>query len=531
MPLSQGEIGGVSSFGRALAWVYAPAQDRRPWLRIALFAAWLALVLFLTAHHVMWRDEVRAFSLALRGDTILQMPAAARGMGHPLLWHILLRAAHDLIATPLVLPIVSIVVAAAAMAVLLRWSPLSLPLVALTMFGGFGSYMFVVFARNYGLSMLLLFALAALYPRYRRHSPVLGVLLALLCNSNVHSVVLAGGFYLFWCLDLVAEEGWGVSRAKRVLLGNGAILAVGVAACFWSVWPSVEDTPGIAPRPLADTLTLLIPGMEFHRIFGNFNAGPLVKAAAALLVSGSLLSFARRPAALAAAVATLAVLQALFVFLYPGQYRHVVLIVVFFLTLHWLVAGGFGGRWDGRRARVVERVGQIAFLALMAAQLPATARAVVFAVQGRPEGEARALATLLKRPDLAGATLISEPEGWLETMPYYVANPIWSLRQGRPATVMPMERATIRLMTPHRLLASAQEIAVRTRRPVVILLADYWTHPAPRTVTIDRQGYDPLVLDPAGQAAFLRATRPLASLHEAVGDERYDVRVLEPPAG
>ena len=372
-----------------------PAEDsagrppgRRLPLRLLVVVAWLALVAFLVLHHVMWRDEVRALSLATQGASILDMPAAARGYGHPLLWHVLLRFGTDLLGTNLVLPGLALAIGIVAAAILVFVARLSLPVMMLTLFGGFATFDYVVTARNYGIAMLLFLLVAWAYPqvraRGRYHSLIQGGLLFLLCNANVHSVVLAGAFGIFWLGDLIAREGWGWSRAKRQWFAAMIVAGAGALLAFVSVYPSVEDAPAAVHRSLGETLLHLIPGVEFQRIFGNFNASLPVTILAAVLVTGSVAAFARRPAALVAAILALGGLQLLFVFVYPGHYRHDALLIVFFVVLHWLTAKGFGGWHDTAVTRRAERIGRIAFLALLAAQLPATARAVVQAAKSQP---------------------------------------------------------------------------------------------------------------------------------------------------
>jgi hypothetical protein len=501
-------------------------------IRLAVFVIWFALVAFLVSNHVMWRDEVRALSLALQGRSILQMPAAARGYGHPLLWHMLLRFGHAVFDTRLVLPGAALVVGIAAAAVLIFVARLSLPVMALALFGGFAAYDYVVMARNYGLAMLLMVLIAWTYSRQRgleNRSPpaaMLGCLLFLLCNTTVHSVVLAGAFGLFWVGDLIAQEGWRWSRRKRSWLIGMVLLGAGALVSFLSVYPSVEDAPAVARRMLGQTLLHLVPGIEFQRIFGNFNANLAVTIGAAVLVAGSVVAFARRPAALVAAAAALCGLQLLFVFVYPGHYRHDALLIVFFIVLHWLVAKGFGGWYDTAFARQAERVGRIAFLALLVAQLPATARAVVQATRSQPQGEAKALVDLLASRGLGRSVVIADPDYLIESLRYYGANPTWSVRAGRFSPLVPMKLAETAPMSPGRLLAVARTLAAATHRPVVIVLTASLDDTAQRRV-IDRGTFGPLVLDPADIAKFRLATTKLATLRAASGDEVYDVYRLD----
>jgi len=44
--------------------------------------------------------QVRALSLAVHGDTVFAMLKGLHGEAHPVVWHLLLRAAHALVARP-----------------------------------------------------------------------------------------------------------------------------------------------------------------------------------------------------------------------------------------------------------------------------------------------------------------------------------------------------------------------------------------------------------------------------------------------
>ena len=78
-------------------------SDRRD--RLLLVIAWMALVAWFFWGHVVWRDEVRAFSLALSGSNVCEMLGNVHGEGHPALWYLILRGAHDLFPYREVLPV------------------------------------------------------------------------------------------------------------------------------------------------------------------------------------------------------------------------------------------------------------------------------------------------------------------------------------------------------------------------------------------------------------------------------------------
>ena len=110
-------------------------------------------------------------ALALQGENVFAMLKGIRGEGNPAVWYLLLRGAHALVARPEVLQIVALIVASAAILLLVLRSPFSLPLIALILVGPFAIFEYSVMARNYGISMLLLFLLATLRAASRSRVP------------------------------------------------------------------------------------------------------------------------------------------------------------------------------------------------------------------------------------------------------------------------------------------------------------------------------------------------------------------------
>ena len=198
-----------------------PMERRLSWpAALALFAIWLAIALWLLSNHAVWRDEMRALSLAVRGDTVFAMLRGLHGEGHPAVWYLLLRAAHDVVGQPVALQIAAVVISAGAILLLVLRAPLHWALVAAFVLGNVALFEYTVVARNYGISMLLMFAFAAAYPKFRDAGPAGGLLLLVLANTNVHSVVLSGALLLFWCGDLVSVHGWRWTPPLRNFLGQ-----------------------------------------------------------------------------------------------------------------------------------------------------------------------------------------------------------------------------------------------------------------------------------------------------------------------
>ncbi|HEX7507381.1 MAG TPA: hypothetical protein VF550_11460 [Polyangia bacterium] len=196
-------------------------------------------------------------------------------------------------------------------------------------------------ARNYGISILLLFIFAWLYRAPRRHPVWMGVVLLCLANANIHSLILAGVLMTFWLWDeLVCRRTPLASRAALGLYLATALLAAGIVAAVLTLWPSNQivssDTTRYTVGNLVGALgsTLYDPAKQFGGIAPRLPG--LIAVLINLILVGSTLGLVRRPALIAAAWAAMLALSVLFTLVYPGSYRHQGLFIVFLITLTWM---------------------------------------------------------------------------------------------------------------------------------------------------------------------------------------------------
>jgi hypothetical protein len=131
---------------------------------IATLIVYTGFVSALASRHELWRDEVRALSIATGSPSVASLLGELHTEGHPAAWFLLLRAAATAAGTTHVLHGVSIAVACVAVLLLVKYAPFGWPAKLVFAFGGVAAYEYSVMARNYGLSMLALFAWAILYP-------------------------------------------------------------------------------------------------------------------------------------------------------------------------------------------------------------------------------------------------------------------------------------------------------------------------------------------------------------------------------
>jgi hypothetical protein len=496
---------------------------------------WFAIALFMTSRHVMWRDEVRALSLAIDGRDTGEMLIGLRGEGHPALWYLILRGAYSLYPHPQALAAVALLIGTTWMAILALRAPFRPLAIALVMFSGFGLYEYTIMARNYGIAALLLCVLAASYRRARGGTAILPLLLFLLCSSNVHGILLAGGMFLFCYADKAGEGGWIAALRDHGLIVSGMAILLGVGACYWEVSFPLQDAvqtlpvPGFAERLERFAGWLLLPGLPFNALEPRIPSAIL-----SILLWLSLAGLAFRPGLLAAGLSVQVGMTALFVFVYPGGYRHAALYCALLITLYWLGAQGFGGHWPVSSSKFAEmfarwqKIGCAAMLALLTIQAPRSAEAMFDLVRGRVESSAAAMGQLLSRPDLRNAIVLGDPDFHLETLVYYAANPTYFVREARYGRVVHFTRKARLNISLEDVLNAARSQARRHSRPVVILLEN-----PVETVTapvVWKKGYVwTLSVTPQQKRAFLSATVRLQSFAGASTDENYTAYLLRTP--
>ena len=520
------------------------AQGNR---RTALWivSGWALLVGLLLLQHVFWRDEVRALSLALQGDTVVDMLRAIHGEGHPAVWYLLLRGVHTLLPTPAVLPLVSVAIALAA-ALLLAWrSPFSWFVVAALLFGRLGLYEYSVMARNYGISMLLMFLFATLYTQHRDRSIALGLVLLVLANCNVHSAILAGAFALFWLLDILLDRSANRSVALRNFTLNAVLGLVGALLCALTIYPPFNDAaqsfipPGDYVRRVATAI--LLPASSFWELAGN-GLPPATRmqslwpshytlvsqALMSLLLVGSTFGLARRPAAMLAAWIALLCLSVFFAVVYPGFYRHQGLWLVFLVCLYWIV----GGEEPADATFVMQKlrgVGMACFAVLLVLQIAVGLHKVLPIARGeQPESRSREVSLLLEQmPELRQATILADPDYLVEPLAYYLPNRTYLLRESKFGAVVHFTRNARLGLQLQDILDDARRVRALTGQPVVILLHEQLDPSGP--VRAINEGYNwKLWTSPEQVRSFLSSTHRIARLDPVCcNDESYDVYVLE----
>lgn len=210
-----------------MSWDPRRLIEREPLPRAVALAAlvlFVAVTLFVALHHEPWRDEADSW-LRVRDGDFHTLVVRGRYTGFPLLWYALLAPLPRLGLPFLSQALLNLLIAAAAVALLLRL-PLGWITRILAAFSYFFAYEYSVIARPYALAILLAFAAAAMHRQRDARPYAYAAVLALLFNVNAEGFAIAGALAVLFILE-------------RRPLGASAIM---IAAAVLS-WLQVRTPP------------------------------------------------------------------------------------------------------------------------------------------------------------------------------------------------------------------------------------------------------------------------------------------------
>ena len=312
------------------------------WVYALVLGLYALLVVFSTAHHEPWRDEGQAW-LIVRD---LSLPAVFGQMGSegtPAFWHLVLFPLAKLGVPYTSEFVVHVLFAIAAVAILLWHAPFPLWFKVLFVFSYYMSFEYAVIARNYNLTVLILFALAAIHQERIARALVYGLLVALLANTNTHSFAMAAGLGLLFVVDA-----WRRRQLRGGVLVAAVTMALGGCLALLNVHSSSHNQ--MFGDRLAMNLKAPLVAVKNAFLPGFPNQAAIIGAAAMALVAVVL--WRRSRAALWLLVCGSSGLFAILVLKHFGGLRHHGLLLVFVIYALWIA-------WDQRRdgsARLTERM-------------------------------------------------------------------------------------------------------------------------------------------------------------------------------
>ena len=334
----------ASTARRISVWL---AERRWPLLGAVLVGAALLVV---AARHEMWRDELQAWLIARDAPLPWNVAYNARYEGHPCLWYLVLWLPAHLSPDPRAMQLVHILIASLGAFLVFRFSPFPLTVKLALVASYFLFYEWGVLARNYALSALLVFALCTAFRRRWERFLTIAILLALLAQTNLHSLILCGttSFALTVELLLRRRHGLPIGPRRNLWLGYAAIgisMLISAAQIYppsdtavlfpWTLGLDAAKAKWAATTILRAYAPIPVDGIGFWNTnvlalnLDHWAAGPLILAAASLL-------FIKQPKLLLFFFGSSLALVAYFYAHHPGASRHHGFLFLVFVAAAWI---------------------------------------------------------------------------------------------------------------------------------------------------------------------------------------------------
>jgi hypothetical protein len=506
-------------------------------------AAYVALTVTLAINHVMWRDEVRALSVAIHSASWADLWRNLHSEGHPIVWYAVLRVGYSLTHSVVVMPVLALLFSAAAAYLILRFAPFPVWARLSIVFGAFLGFEFSVVARNYGIAILLMIVACIWFPRRRERSLPLGITLAIMANTSVHAALGALVIALVWAMDLTNRE-----LRKEI----GPMWAIGLLIVVIGVAVAIVSAKPLPEMAFAPDLTSFDYGKLVRRVLkdpGSSLAGSSNADVAAagdlpwsrlgidpslmsrIFVNVAMVSLAwslrKNRACLIAMLAAIIGYSILFRGAYTPALRHEGVLFFVLVSLCWIAATEPGDTSTpaGRKSLAL---GMLPLLAFQTLTLPVVARRYIV----HPLSSSKLFANLINSsPKYREAILMSEPDYNLETMPYYVTNPVFMPRQREFHYRVYFDRTRRQQrFTLGELVGIADSLSCVTGRPALVAIS------YPKVFT-DSSGDAHLayrgaefIWNPADKAKLFARGREVASFQNSA-DENYRIFDIEPRAG
>jgi len=317
-------------------------------LDACVLMAYLAINAVMLLRHEPWSDEAAPWLIARDTDLPTFFHILINNYDrHPCLWYILLRPFASLGLPYLSQFILHLALAFTAVIIFVAKAPFSRLTKYLWVFSYFMMYEYALVARPYGLTVALIFGLAALYPRRFQHPWFYAILVFLAFNASYLAFTFGLGLILFY--------GWELWRAKKpmgapwfalVTMILGALLAFRQGGMLPPDHVNYDvQLPTHYEKALDSISKAFIP-------FTIDVSSELATVIALVIVAATAFSFIRKPIPLALLLMSYAMPLYVFVFIHQGDIRHYGFFLVFLLFALWisgeypeLPAGGRLGKY------------------------------------------------------------------------------------------------------------------------------------------------------------------------------------------
>ena len=198
-------------------------------LRVMIGVVYACVTLFTVLNHEPWRDEAQ-FWLIARDCSLPQLLCEMPYQTHAALWYLIISPLAALGLPFVACSLAHWAIAVTSVGLLLAYAPFPTLTKCLAAFSYFLFWQYCIEARQYALSVLILFLTAVAYPSRLTHPFRYGILICLLFNNDLLVFPVAAILLAMWGLE--AMKG-GLSKA--LIAGNGGMVIISAFAGLWQV--------------------------------------------------------------------------------------------------------------------------------------------------------------------------------------------------------------------------------------------------------------------------------------------------------
>ena len=437
---------------KVFAWLL---EDKFRRMDLLVLAVYGVIVSFGIWHHEPWGDEAYPWIIARDADwrTFLEILFTNRDR-HPGLFYLVILPWVKLGLPYIAQGILNLLFALGAAFLWLKRAPFSRVFRYLFLFSFYMLYEYAVITRNYMMSLLILFAIAMLYPKRTERPLVYAILVAFLLHADFMCLGLG--------LGLTAVFAWehrNKFAGNRPLIFSMVLMTLSALLVLWIAHALPLDHPARGRHLPFSVSQCLVPVSKAFLPFFNDSQSPGLPLLAML---GSFAAFflswialLRKPVPLVILGCALAPLFYIFNFVDVGDYRHYGFILISILFTLWIAESY--REPQGTAPAVWPRRARAAAIALMCAFFFVGLRAVNFIYMmeyklpfsGSREA-ANAVKLLEKRYGLLsqGFTVVAKNANAISLMPYLPGVKFWN----------PCTRSFARYYYNNKALAACTEV-------------------------------------------------------------------------
>lgn len=492
-----------------------------------------SIVVIITSwHHEISRDEMRALSQAIESQSALSLLSNKQGEGNPVLWQMLLYYGYQVFNTPRILKVLSVTFGILAIYIFISRSPFTLPIKILFAFGYYPLYEYSVISRNYGISMSILFGICYLYPKRFEKIVSIGIMLLLLAHTNTYGTVIATSIGISLIIETVIRNKELVNNeVKQIRLGVAfTIVTVGLALFIVymyplasNIWQNLNDANIAYFKDLVKAMVL--PGKSVNKALGfeNYLFTSMIIGTMSIYLLG-------KPYIFIIYIFSYTVIGLLNKWhLMPLATRHQGMLVILMIAVFWLdQVETRTQEFPGMAGRILSKLSNVMpllLIFLLVMQLANGILAVRNDIRHEYSSSRRFGNFIRETPEIRNAIIIGEPDYRMESLPYYVDNPIYLPRENRFGTYVTFTAEIDKYsLSLKELMTVAVQLKKERNRPVLIVIGHQLTDHGPYKI---EYSYDKtFTYKPQSLRELRNLTDVIASFRNAKY-ENYDVYLLK----